>query len=68
MEAFRSINPQNIVNNSEPRVTTSNEGKMFKPSIEARVRGLNKLFYQMCISSKTIDENEIRMLSNLHKP
>lgn len=33
-----------------------------KPPIETRIRGLNKFFYSMAISSRTNDENEIKML------
>lgn len=62
MDAFRSINPHNIMMNSEPRISTSNIGLMKKPSIEARMRGLNKLFYSMIISSRTNDTLEINML------
>lgn len=68
MDAFRSINPQNIMNHSEPRCTTSNEGVLKKPQRDALMRGLNRLFYSMVISSRTHDTSEIFMLSNLHKP
>ncbi len=68
MDAFRSIPPQNIMNNSEPRCTTSNEGKLKKPQRDAMMRGLNRLFYSMIINSRTNDPNEINMLSKLHKP
>lgn len=30
MDCFRAINPQNIIQGSEPRITTSNEGKLKK--------------------------------------
>jgi 26S proteasome regulatory subunit N11 len=68
MDAFRSIPPQNIMNNSEPRCTTSNEGVLKRPQREALLRGLNRLFYSMVINSRTNDTNEISMLSKLHKP
>jgi hypothetical protein len=48
--------------NSEPRITTSNVGKLKKPSNEARIRGLNRFFYSMVIASRTTEENEIIML------
>lgn len=67
IDAFRSINPYNMMMNSEPRISTSNVGLMKKPSLEARIRGLNKLFYSMVISSRTNDSLEINMLQNLHK-
>ena len=66
MDAFRSIDAQNILNNSEPRVTTSNIGVINKPTREARMRGLNRLFYSMAMSSKTSDPLEVAMLSKLH--
>ena len=68
MEAFRSIPPNNIIDGSQPRITTSNVGLLTKFPIETRIRGLNKFFYAMVISSKTVDANEVSMLSNLHKP
>ena len=67
MEAFRSIDPYNMVMRSEPRISTSNIGLMQKYSVDARIRGLNRLFYGMVIQSKTNDELEIGMLSNLNK-
>ena len=67
MDAFRSIPPSNMMAGSEPRVTTSNIGMMHKPSREAKMRGLNRLFYSMVTNSRTSDDIEIDMLSNLHK-
>lgn len=67
MDAFRSINPYSMMMKSEPRQTTSNEGCMKKPQRDALMRGLNRLFYSMNIKSKTDDEIETEMLSNLNK-
>lgn len=67
MEAFRAIPPNNIVNGTQPRITTSNVGMLYKAPLETRIRGLNKFFYNMVISSKTVDNYEIQMLSNLNK-
>ncbi len=43
MECFRAIHANNIVSGTEPRITTSNTGCLFKPTFEARIRGVNKL-------------------------
>eukprot|EP00347_Sterkiella_histriomuscorum_P008616 403344414 len=67
MDAFRSIPPHNLMMNSEPRQTTSNEGQLKKPTREAMMRGLNRLFYSMVIHSRTSDETETTMLANLNK-
>ena len=40
---------------------------LHKPSREARLRGLGRIFYSMAITSRTSDENEVSMLSNLYK-
>ena len=68
METFRSIPPYNLMTGSQPRQTTSNVGLLQKASFEAKVRGLNKIFYAMPMSSRTVEPNEVAMLSNLHKP
>ncbi|CDW91206.1 26s proteasome non-atpase regulatory subunit [Stylonychia lemnae] len=67
MDAFRSINPYHMMMKAEPRQTTSNEGQMKKPQRDAMMRGLNRLFYSMNIKSKTSDDIETDMLSNLNK-
>jgi len=65
MDAFRSIPPHNMMMNNEPRVTTSNAGCLYKPSREAKMRGLNRLFYSVITNSKTVDTLEISMLKCL---
>ena len=67
MDAFRSIDSYHMMMNSEPRISTSNIGLLKKPSFEAKIRGLNKLFYSMVISASTKEHMEIEMLKNLHK-
>lgn len=68
MECFRAIHANNLVAGTEPRITTSNAGCLFKPTFEARIRGVNKLYYQLVVNSRTVDENEVQMLSNLNRP
>jgi len=66
MDAFRSIHMNNIAFNSEPRISTSNTYyTKSKPSREARLRGLNKIYYNMVINASSTDENEVEMLSKL---
>lgn len=56
--------------NAEPRITTSNLAQVHipKPSIEAKMRGLNKLFYSMLVNTRDFHMkeeggvNEIEML------
>jgi hypothetical protein len=36
-----------------------------KPSKEAQMRGVNKIYYNMCVEAKTNDTNEIEMLSKI---
>ena len=67
MDAFRSIEPMQMAMNVEPRVSTSVVGHLKKSTLEARMRGLNKLFYSMVINSRTNDPLEIEMLKNLKK-
>ncbi len=49
MDAFRSIDPLTIVMKNEPRVSTSIVGHIKKHSFDAKIRGLNKLFYSMVV-------------------
>lgn len=50
----------------EPRQTTSVNGHLNKPSIEAMYKGLNKYYYSININYKT-NELEQKMLLNLYK-
>ena len=45
IDAFRSINPQNMMAGQESRQTTSNLGHLNKPSIQALIHGLNRHYY-----------------------
>ena len=66
MDAFRTI-PMNVMAmNTEPRITTSNVF-FTKERAEkmARMRGLNKLFYNMNIDSRCVEEHEVNMLCKL---
>ena len=65
MDCFRSISPELMAFGREPRMTTSNVGLMTHHEPMARLRGLNKLFYSMLVKTKSIDDNEIKMLQVL---
>jgi hypothetical protein len=66
IDAFRLINPQMILIGQEPRQTTSNIGFLNKPSIQARIHGLNTHYYSISINYRK-NELEQKMLQNLHK-
>jgi 26S proteasome regulatory subunit N11 len=66
IDAFRLINPLNMVSGTEPRQSTSNAGYTNKPSLEAMYKGLNKYYYSININYKT-NELEQKMLLNLYK-
>lgn len=53
IDAFRTINPQTIALNQEPRQTTSNIGHLQKPSIQALIHGLNRHYYSIPIAYRT---------------
>jgi 26S proteasome regulatory subunit N11 len=66
IDAFRLINPLAGVSGQEPRQTTSVNGHLNKPSIEAMYKGLNKYYYSININYRT-NELEQKMLLNLYK-
>ncbi|RSH87410.1 multicatalytic endopeptidase [Saitozyma podzolica] len=66
IDAFRSINPQSLVQGQESRQTTSNIGHLNKPSIQALIHGLNRHYYSLAIDYRKT-EAEQGMLLNLHK-
>lgn len=66
IDAFRLINPQLIMMGQEPRQTTSNIGHLNKPSIAARIHGLDRHYYSIAISYRK-NELEEQMLLNLNK-
>jgi len=66
IDAFRLIDPGALINNQEPRQTTSNVGLMNKANIQALIHGLNRHYYSLNIDyHRTHDET--KMLMNLHK-
>lgn len=69
IDAFRMIQGQNqfmAVSNTEPRQTTSNIGFLKKPTIQARIHGLDRHYYSLVIDWRKNDLEE-QMLMNLHK-
>lgn len=66
IDAFRLIDTGILLNNQEPRQTTSNVGLMNKANIQALIHGLNRHYYSLNIGyNKT--PMETKMLLNLHK-
>ena len=71
IDAFRMIAGQNsmmmmAMPPSEPRQTTSNIGFLKKPTIQARIHGLDRHYYSLVIDWRKNDLEE-QMLQNLHK-
>lgn len=69
IDAFRMIAGQNqlmMPMNAEPRQTTSNIGFLKKPTIQARIHGLDRHYYSLVIDWRKNDLEE-QMLMNLHK-
>lgn len=66
IDAFRLINPQLMMLGQAPRQTTSNQGHLRKPSIQALIHNLNRHYYSINISYHQ-NELEQKMLLNLHK-
>lgn len=69
IDAFRMIAGQNqlmMALNSEPRQTTSHVGFLKKPTIQARIHGLDRHYYSLVIDWRKNDLEE-QMLSNLNK-
>eukprot|EP00211_Chloroparvula_japonica_P017039 CAMPEP_0119131478 /NCGR_PEP_ID=MMETSP1310-20130426/10407_1 /TAXON_ID=464262 /ORGANISM="Genus nov. species nov., Strain RCC2339" /LENGTH=303 /DNA_ID=CAMNT_0007122053 /DNA_START=90 /DNA_END=1001 /DNA_ORIENTATION=+ len=66
IDAFRTIDPELMLMNQEPRQTTSNLGHLNKPSIQALIHGLNRHYYSIAIDYRK-NELEQTMLLNLHK-
>lgn len=66
MDAFRSI-PMNLIGmGTEPRITTSNiYHTKSRAERMAKLRGLDKLYYNMNIESQCIEENDVNMLLKL---
>lgn len=71
IDAFRMIAGQNSMAMmmsmpTEPRQTTSNIGFLKKPTIQARIHGLDRHYYSLVIDWRK-NELEEQMLMNLHK-
>lgn len=69
IDAFRMIQGQNqfmAMSSTEPRQTTSNIGFLKKPTIQARIHGLDRHYYSLVIDWRKNDLEE-QMLMNLHK-
>merc|ERR1712137_193898 len=66
IDAFRLINHQLIMMGQEPRQTTSNIGHLTKPSLSAKIHGLDRQYYSIAISYRK-NELEEQMLLNLNK-
>ena len=70
IDAFRMIAGQNnmmmMSMPTEPRQTTSNVGFLKKPTIQARIHGLDRHYYSLVIDWRK-NELEEQMLMNLHK-
>lgn len=66
IDAFRLIDTGALINNQEPRQTTSNAGLMNKPNIQALIHGLNRHYYSLNIDYHKTPA-ETKMLMNLHK-
>lgn len=73
IDAFRMIPMQDPMmmlglggGNSEARQTTSNIGFLKKPTIQARIHGLDRYYYSLVIDWRKNDVEE-QMLMNLHK-
>ncbi|KAF0971813.1 hypothetical protein FDP41_010036 [Naegleria fowleri] len=66
IDAFRTINPQLAMFGQEPRQSTSVQGHLNKPTIQALIHGLNRHYYSMPISYRK-NELEQEMLLHVHK-
>ncbi|CCC68556.1 hypothetical protein NCAS_0B04720 [Naumovozyma castellii] len=66
IDAFRLIDTGALINNQEPRQTTSNLGLMNKANIQALIHGLNRHYYSLNIDYHKTPA-ETKMLMNLHK-
>merc|ERR1711976_33799 len=66
IDAFRIINPQTRLMGIEPRQTTSNEGHIHAPSIQAMIHGLDRSYYSINISYKK-NRREANMLKRYKK-
>lgn len=66
IDAFRLIDTGALINNQEPRQTTSNAGLLNKANIQALIHGLNRHYYSLNIDYNK-NSKDTQMLMNLHK-
>jgi len=67
LDAFRLIGQAQMMQlPAEPRQTTSNVGFLKKPTIQARIHGLDRHYYSLVVDWRKNDLEE-QMLMNLHK-
>jgi 26S proteasome regulatory subunit N11 len=66
IDAFRLIQATTMMMGIEPRQTTSNQGHINKPTIQALIHGLGRHYYSLSIATKRtpLEQN---MLLSLHK-
>jgi hypothetical protein len=66
MDAFRTIPMNLMAMATEPRITTANT-YFTKPRADrmAKLRGLDKMFYNMNIDSRCYEEHEVNMLCSM---
>lgn len=68
MDAFRLIPKQVLMMGTAPRESTSNLGFLRKPSIQACMRGLNRMYYSLNISTdKCSHLEDIKILRGLRR-
>ena len=66
IDAFRLIQTTTMMMGMEPRQTTSNQGHINKPSIQALIHGLGRHYYSLSIATKRTPLEQAMLLS-LHK-
>ena len=66
IDAFRLIQASVMMMGMEPRQTTSNQGHINKPSIQALIHGLGRHYYSLSIATKRTALEQAMLLS-LHK-
>jgi len=67
VDTFRSVDPMTMAFGSEPRISTGNTGLLKRPTLDQRIRGIDKLFYSVNTLCQANDDLEIQMLQNLRK-
>ena len=52
IDTFRSVDPMTMAFGSEPRISTGNTGLLKRPTLDQRIRGIDKLFYSVNTHAK----------------